>query len=184
MTAVPAPAPAPVPGARHRRRAWGAGWAALLVAAAFCIWAVVSYWHAAQDPALRTKDLRDQVKQAGVLDLATLTSVKDTEITIWQHRWLAASAGALHATLQHSLGQYTQQITRARSSADGSVVAAAVTALDPRAGTAHLIASMRIIVTPDAGAPATEISRYAAAMTRTPDGWKVSSLTAIPAGST
>ncbi|OKJ93515.1 hypothetical protein AMK26_34065 [Streptomyces sp. CB03234] len=67
------------------------------------------------------------------------------------------------------------------ASARATVTDAALTALDVRAGTAELIATVRVETTPGDGRPAgTDRKRLEADLTRTGDGWKVTALTAVP----
>jgi Mce-associated membrane protein len=166
------------------RRAWRAGWALIVLAVAFTAWSGWSYWQADHSAALSIGRARDDALLAGSRELADLNSVNDKQIAAWQQRWLDASTGTLSAELRRTQAQSRNQITRARTSAQATVVGAAVTELDQQAGTAQLIASVLVQVTPDGGAAVTERNRYQAGLTRTPGGWRVSSLTAFkPAGS-
>jgi Mce-associated membrane protein len=42
---------------------------------------------------------------------------------------------------------------------------------------------VKIQLTPQTGSPSTQARRYEATLSRTNDGWKLASLTAVPAGS-
>jgi Mce-associated membrane protein len=74
-------------------------------------------------------------------------------------------------------------VKQSGTSTRGEVTAAAVTELDTRAGTAKLIATVEVHLTPPAGTPTTDRKRFEADLSRTGDGWKLSALTAVPAGS-
>lgn len=69
------------------------------------------------------------------------------------------------------------------TSTRGTVTDAAVTELDTRAGTAKLIATVQVQVTPAAGAATTDRKRFEAGLSRTAGGWKLTALTAVPVGS-
>jgi Mce-associated membrane protein len=69
------------------------------------------------------------------------------------------------------------------TSTRGTVTDAAVTELDTRAGTAKLIATVQVRVTPATGTATTDRKRFEAGLSRTADGWKLTALTAVPAGS-
>ncbi|EFL41509.1 conserved hypothetical protein, partial [Streptomyces griseoflavus Tu4000] len=88
--------------------------------------------------------------------------------------------------VEDSTGPLREELGRteakAGASARGTVTEAAVTALDTRAGTAKLIATVRVEVTP-AGAkkPATDRKRLEAVLARTGEGeWKVRAVSAVP----
>lgn len=68
------------------------------------------------------------------------------------------------------------------ASARATVTEAALTALDERAGTAKLIATVRVDVTPrGGGAATTDRKRLEAVLTRTgEDTWRVAALSAVP----
>ncbi|GHB45333.1 hypothetical protein GCM10010331_35860 [Streptomyces xanthochromogenes] len=57
---------------------------------------------------------------------------------------------------------------------------AAVTELDDRSGTAKLIATVEVRVTPAGGAATTDRKRLEAALERTDGGWKLKALSAVP----
>jgi Mce-associated membrane protein len=152
-------------GASRTRRAWAAGWAALAVTAAFALWAGVSYWQAAASASVTLGQARDQVLAAARQEIADLNTVQPGRIGAWQARWLADPAARA-------------QIGKVRTSAQGTVTDAAVTRLDDQAGTAQVIATVRVRQTAPGGASDTISNRYLAGLTRTAAGWKISSLTA------
>jgi Mce-associated membrane protein len=92
-------------------------------------------------------------------------------------QWLDATAGDLHEQLKRT---GTRKDT-GTASARATVTDAALTALDNRAGTAELIATVRVETTPGDGEPTgTDRKRLEATLARTGDGWKVTALTAVP----
>jgi Mce-associated membrane protein len=167
-----------VPPSRPRRQAWAAGWAALAVTIAFAVWSGVSYWQATASAPVTLGQARDQVLQAGQQEIADLNTVQPTQIGAWQARWLADTTGAEHAHVQQTDPAARAQIEKIRTSSRGTVTDAAVTRLDDQAGTAQIIATVRVRQTAPSGASDTISNRYLAGLTRTSDGWKISSLTA------
>lgn len=165
---------------RTRRKLWRIGWASLIVAAAFAGWSGYSWWHAGHDDTAARARMRDDVLHAGTQEIATLNTMDPAHLDQGLRRWLNASTGTLHAQLRSTEPQSRQQIEQARSTASGRVTDAAVTQLNRQAGTADMIASVDIRVTPRAGSATTQRNRYRAGLTLTADGWKLSSLTAIP----
>lgn len=164
-----------------RRRLWRIGWAALLVAAVFAGWSGFSWWQADHDDAVSLGRTRDDVLRAGTQEIATLNTMDPRHLDHGLRLWLDASTGALRDQLRDSEPRSRQQIELAKSMAAGRVTDAAVTKLDQRTGTAEMIATVDIQVTPQTGSATTERNRYRAGLTRTAEGWKLSSLTALPA---
>lgn len=145
-------------------------------------------WSAAHTPARSAvPDLgndRDLVLKSGRQQLSTLTSMDYTQVDAGLQAWLNSTTGFLRDQLVRDAAENKKKIQSKRTKAVGSVVEAAVTALDLRAGNAKVIASVRIQVTPSDGtAPGVQGQRYEVGMTRTAEGWKLTSLTAIPVSS-
>jgi Mce-associated membrane protein len=187
-TSLDTDVPAPVAGGVRRwtsgRRGWAVGGALVAVAAVFAALSAVSSYDAGHSDAARFAADRDQALAAGRQEIATLDSMDYRHADAGLRAWLAASTGPLHDELQRSQAQSTKQIQQGRTVAVGQVVDAAVTELDDRAGTAQVIASVRIVLTPGGGTASTQRNRYQAGLTRTGDGWRLSSLTAIPVSAT
>lgn len=166
------------PASWPRSRAWAAGAAALAVTAAFAVWAGASYWQAAASASVTLGAARDQVLQAARQEIADLNTVQPGRISAWQARWLADTTGTEHTQVQQTDPAARAQIEKVRTSAQGTVTGAAVTSLDYQAGTAQVIATVRVRQTAPSGASDTVSNRYLARLTRTAAGWKISSLTA------
>ncbi|ANH93995.1 hypothetical protein A8713_24830 [Streptomyces sp. SAT1] len=160
------------------RRARVLAGAALALALAFCGAGAWTYAQARGDDSLAYGRARDAVLADGRRNIAALTTFDASTRQTAQagvSAWRAASIGPL----QEELGR-TEAKTGA--SARGTVTEAAVTALDTRAGTAKLIATVRVDVTP-AGSktPTTDRKRLEAVLARTgEDEWKVKALDAVP----
>ncbi|MEU3608906.1 hypothetical protein AB0E83_26175 [Streptomyces sp. NPDC035033] len=152
--------------------------AALAVALGFCGTGAWSYAQARTDQELAFGRERDTALAEGrrhltVLNTLDASSRERAEAGI--RAWRDASTGPLRTELAR-----TEPKTGA--SARATVTEAALTALDPRAGTAKLIATVRVDVTPrGAGATTSDRKRLEAVLTRTGENtWRVSALSAVP----
>ncbi|PCG83764.1 hypothetical protein CIB93_22820 [Streptomyces sp. WZ.A104] len=162
-----------------------AGWAALLVAALLCGLGAWSYGQARDDRSLAHAKARDTALAQGKRHLATLNSLDGTDagrVDAGLRAWLDSSTGPLHDQLKRTAKADAKTLTTAGDTARGKVTAAALTALDERTGTAELIATVDVEVTPRTGAAGTQRKRFGATLARTADGWKVKALTAIGTG--
>ncbi|CAM5277540.1 Mce-associated membrane protein OS=Streptomyces tendae OX=1932 GN=GUR47_10385 PE=4 SV=1 [Streptomyces tendae] len=152
--------------------------AGLVLALAFCGTGAWTYTQARTDDALEYGRERDEALADGREGIAVLTTLdaatrQRAERSI--RDWRAVSTGPLREELGGTEA-------KAGSSARGTVTEAAVTALDTRSGTAKLIATVRVEVTPAGTAkPATDRKRLEAVLSRTGEGeWKVRALSAVP----
>jgi Mce-associated membrane protein len=161
------------------------GWAALLAAVLVCALGGWSYTQARGDDTLSYAEARDAALAEGKRHLARLNSLdgKDaTTVGTGLDAWLGASTGPLHERLKGTRSSDANELTKSGSTARGKVTDAALTALDERTGTAELIATVDVEVTPRTGRAGTERKRFEATLARSGDGWRVSALTAIPIG--
>ncbi|WP_425559761.1 hypothetical protein [Kitasatospora terrestris] len=169
------------PGARTGwRRA--AAWAAVLLAAAFCVLAGGRYWQVRTSDTLAFGQARDAALAQGRSALDRLNTVDAGQAEASLRGWLEVTTGPLHDQLQRTGDADATTLRQAGTSAHGSVTDAALTELDTRAGTARLIATVTVELSPKAGSPSTDRKRFEAGLARTADGWKVTSLTAVPVG--
>lgn len=152
-------------------------WAAVAVAALLCGLAAWSYARAAGDGSRAYAETRDDALDAGRGHLARLSSVDAAHPDAARTQWLDATTGDLHEQLKKAGPRKDTGTASARA----TVTDIALTALDDRAGTARLIATVRVETTPRDGRPTgTDRKRLEATLTRTGDGWKVTALTAVP----
>lgn len=167
-----------------RARSLG-GWAVLLAAALICALGGWSYAQARGDDSLAYAKSRDAALAEGKQHLARLNSLDGTNastVDAGLRAWLGASTGPLHDQLKRTRSKDADDMTKSGSTARGKVTDAALTALDARTGTAELIATVDVEVTPRTGKAGTERKRFEATLARTGDGWKVKAFTAIPIG--
>ncbi|WP_326701033.1 hypothetical protein OG909_29285 [Streptomyces sp. NBC_01754] len=168
-----------------RTKRWG-GWAVLCAAVLVCALGGWSYAQARGDDTLSYAKSRDAALADGTRHLARLNSMdggSEESVESGLTAWLAASTGPLRDRLEDSRTKDTAALTASGTTARGKVTDAALTALDERAGTAALIATVDVEVTPRTGEGGTERKRFEASLARTGDGWKVTALDALPVGS-
>ncbi|MDT0611819.1 hypothetical protein [Streptomyces lancefieldiae] len=160
---------------RRARLLAGAG---LALALAFCGTGAWTYAQARGDDSLAYGRERDEALVDGrdrLSALHTLDASSRERAQVSLQAWRAASTGPLREELGRTRPEKG-------ASARGTVTEAALTALDTRAGTAKLIATVRIEVTP-AGAKrtTTDRKRLEAVLARTGEGeWKVRAVSAVP----
>ncbi|WP_217143671.1 hypothetical protein [Streptomyces sp. AC627_RSS907] len=160
---------------RRARALAGAGTA---LALAFCGAGAWTYAQARGDDSLSYGRERDEALADGRATLTALTTL-DASSTERARAGIRAWRTASTGPLREELGRTEP---KAGASARGTVTEAALTALDPRAGTAKLIATVRVEVTPaGSGKPTTDRKRLEAVLARTGEGeWKVKALSAVP----
>ncbi|MFD4635411.1 hypothetical protein ACFVYR_37655 [Streptomyces sp. NPDC058284] len=160
---------------RRARILTGAG---LALALAFCGTGAWTYAQARGDDSLSYGRERDEALTDGRDRLAVLNTLDASSRQRARggiQEWRAASTGPLREELGDTA-------PRKGASARGTVTEAALTALDTHAGTAKIIATVRVEVTP-AGTkkPTTDRKRLEAVLARTGEGeWKVKALSAVP----
>ncbi|MFJ8888401.1 hypothetical protein ACIRJR_34060 [Streptomyces sp. NPDC102402] len=162
------------------------GWACVLGAVLVCAFGGWSYAQARGDDTLAYAEARDAAMADGRKNLARLSSMDGSDaasVRTGLSAWLSASTGPLHDRLESTRKKDTAELAEDGATARGKVTDAALTALDRRAGTAALIATVDVEVTPRAGKGGTERKRFEASLARTADGWKIKALDAIPVGS-
>ncbi|MFC8896983.1 hypothetical protein [Streptomyces cinereoruber] len=160
----------------RRVRLLGAG--ALVVALGFCGTGAWTYAQARSDEGLSFGRERDTALAEGrqrLTVLNTLDASTRERAEAGVRAWREASTGPLRT----ELGRTAPAVG---ASARAEVTEAALTALDVRAGTAKLIATVRVDVTPRGSAAATsDRKRLEAVLNRTGENtWKVAALSAVP----
>ncbi|KAA6216359.1 hypothetical protein [Streptomyces filamentosus] len=160
----------------RRGRLLAAG--ALAVALGFCGTGAWTYAQARTDQELAFGRARDTALAEGRRHLAVLNTLDAStreRAEAGVRSWRDAATGPLRT----ELGRTEPAVG---ASARGTVTEAALTSLDERAGTAKLIATVRVDVTPRGGAAATsDRKRLEAVLTRTGENtWKVAALSAVP----
>ncbi|TXS07575.1 hypothetical protein EAO73_02750 [Streptomyces sp. col6] len=168
-----------------RNRTLG-GWAVLLIAALVCALGGWSYAQVRGDDDLSYSKSRDAALADGRQALARLNSLdgKDaTSVDAGLSGWLDSATGPLYDQLKRTRKKDAADLKQAGATARGKVTDAALTELDDRTGTALMIATVDVEVTPRTGKAGTERKRFEATLARTGDGWKIKALTALGIGS-
>lgn len=175
------PPKAPVRAAVRRRATlvWTAGWTVAALLLGLAAW---SYAATRGDDALRFGKARDAALAAGRQDIARLNTVDAAHLDRDLGLWLDATTGPLHDQLTRTHSADTDQLKASGTSTRGTVTDAAVTELDTRAGTAKVIATVQVRVTPRDGTATTDRKRFEAGLSRTGGSWKLTALTAVPVG--
>ena len=151
--------------------------AVAVVFAAWAGWSWLSAPRAATDAVVRDQALREG--EQAVLNFNTLGYRTVTQgVKLWEQ----SSTGTLHSEIAAGQSSFEQQIEQAKSTTTARILDGALTALNTRAGTASIIVALQITVTPAHGAAVTKQSREEGVLTRTPSGWKLSSLAQVPVG--
>ncbi|GAA0602034.1 hypothetical protein GCM10010174_17590 [Kutzneria viridogrisea] len=167
----------------EQSRTRGAVPVVLAVAAlAFAGWAGWSWWSAAHDESRQFAVDRSAVVDAAQQDLVRMNTLDYRKVDEGMKSWLDVSTGTLHEQLAKTTDDGKKQLAQAKTVTSAKLLDSAVTALDQRAGTARLIASVEVEVTPETGDKVTKRNRFQAELTRTDQGWKLSALAAVPAG--
>ncbi|MEV0090795.1 hypothetical protein [Streptomyces sp. NPDC050738] len=158
------------------------GWVVAVAALLFCGFSGWVYWETRDDDALTFSASRDAALSAGRERVAELNTLDVSHTDDGLKVWLDASTGALHDKLESTRATDRTTLARAGTSARGTVTDAALTALDERAGTASMIATVTVDITPKGGTATSDRKRFEATLARTSDGWKVTALNAVPVG--
>ncbi len=184
VTDTPHPPAAVADGAARRGRSVLVAVAAVLLAAAtvFAGWGGWSWYAAAHDESLAFVNARDEALRAGREHLAQLTTLDHHDVDAGIQRWLDVSTGSLHEELSGTDESTRTTLRTGGAVSTGTVLDAAISELDQRAGTARMLASVEITVTKEGEAPATKRNRFVAQLTRTDAGWKLSAIDQVPLG--
>jgi Mce-associated membrane protein len=153
-----------------------------VLAALFAAWSGWSWSRASTAGPPPAAQLRDQVLQAGEQAVQNFNTLDYRRVTAGLALWEQSSTGPLHTEIITGRAQFEQQIQQTKTITTARILDGALTALNPRAGTASIIAAVQITVTPASGSPVIKQSRLAGTLTKTSSGWKLSQLGQVPVG--
>src|SRR6516162_7210997 len=153
-----------------------------VLAAVFAAWSGWSWYRASNAGPPAGAQLRDQVLQAGEQAVQNFNTLDYRKVAAGLALWEQSSTGPLHAEISTGRAQFERQIKQTKTITTARILDGALTALNPRAGTASLIVAVQITVTPASGSPVTKQSRLAGQLTRVRGGWKLSALGQVPVG--
>ena len=153
-----------------------------ILAALFAAWSGWSWYRASTAGPPPDAQLRDQVLQAGEQAVQNFNTLDYRKVAAGLALWEQSSTGPLHTEISKGRAQFESQIQQTKTITTARVLDGALTALNPRAGTASIIVAVQITVTPANGSPVTKQSRLAGTLTKTSSGWKLSQLGQVPVG--
>lgn len=138
-----------------------------------------AWWGTAIRPAAHQLSIAGSPSPAAAVaasEIATLNTFSARDAGTDVRHWLDATSGPLHEDIAASAASTADRIAADGISATGTVTDLAFVSAS------RVIATVRVDVVPRSGAAATDRRRVAADVVRTPEGWRLTSLTAIPAG--
>ncbi|MCT2592405.1 hypothetical protein LHJ74_21275 [Streptomyces sp. N2-109] len=153
----------------------------LVVSTLFCAFSLWAYVRADGDGDLSYARARDDALGAARTHVARLSSMDGTHVAEGLRKWRESATGPLRDELERTRGKSAEVLKEEGTTTRGTVTDAAVTQLDERAGTAKVIAMVRVAVEPRRGEATTDRKRFEAGLARTADGWRLTSLQAVPA---
>ncbi len=156
--------------------------ASLLLAAAvvFAAWSGWQ-WHSAPRTSADAQ-VRDQALRAGEQAVLNFNTLDYRTVGQGLKLWEQSSTGSLHSQVVAGQASFAEQIGQAKTITTAKILDGALTGLNVRAGTASVIVALQVTVTPVHGQAAIKHSRLAGQLSRTPAGWKLSSLGQVPVG--
>ncbi|MBO2457569.1 hypothetical protein [Actinomadura violacea] len=130
----------------------------------------------------REAALRDQVAAAATQDVINLNTLDYRTTAADLDRWQNSATGTLYAQITSGRAQLEAEAAKDKTVSSASVLAVAVTEFDRRAGKAAVLATVRVTVTKSGGKGGAAISRLIGQLSRTPAGWKMSTLSSAGGG--
>jgi Mce-associated membrane protein len=156
---------------------------AVAVIAAGCAgWFGWSWYHAAHSGSVASARLRDQVLRQGEQEVQNFNTLDYQNLSRGLSLWQSSSTGTLHTEVTRGQAQFEQAVRKARTVTTATVLDAALTTLNPKAGTASIIVALQITVKPATGSATVKLSRLQGALQRTGSDWKLSALGQVPVG--
>jgi Mce-associated membrane protein len=141
--------------------------------------ALVVYLTSNSSPDPSAAAARDTMLLSARQDIVVLNTLDYRDVDAGLKRWAAASTGTLHNSLTNVTASEKQHIVSAKSVTTAKVLDAAVVSLDTKAGSATVIASIDITVTPDGGKAVVKRERLRAELTRVGSVWRVNSIAQV-----
>ncbi|MCK8680635.1 hypothetical protein [Streptomyces lichenis] len=152
----------------------------LPVALAVCGFSGWRLHQALTDPGTAAARARDSALADGRSRIARLNSADPARGGADLDAWLDATTGPLHHEYRRLRDQRAAAPAESGTATTARVTDAALTSLDERAGTARMIATLRIEAAARGGERTADRGRFEAVLARTGDGWKLTSLSAVP----
>jgi Mce-associated membrane protein len=141
-------------------------------------WYGVAWYRAVNDPEQTNATMRDEALRDARQIIVNLEAVSYDTLDADLDRWESSITGPLLDDFRNSRSRYADQIRKAQSKAEPKVVDAAVTELNPTAGTAKVLVFVDLTVIEHKDGKesgrATRRQRIKMELTRTDQGWKAS----------
>ncbi|WP_370942935.1 hypothetical protein AB5J62_28150 [Amycolatopsis sp. cg5] len=141
-------------------------------------WFGWSWWSAAHDDGVSLARDRDAVLSAASTELVVLNTIDHRTAAADVDKWIAATTGRLGKDLADDRQVQVDRAASTQAVASAVLKQAAVTEVNPAAGTARVIAVLDVLVGTGGAAPAPNVSRLNVDLERTTAGWKVSAIQA------
>lgn len=172
--------------------------ALVVVAAGIAVWALVALVSANGDVSdaeraaaeaedrlaeLRADDdlvaagVRDEVAKAARNAIAVMNTMDYREVDAGLAEWADVTTGDLHEEIT---GIDLPSLANAKSISEGTVVSVAVRELDPGAGTATVLAAVKVSVSTRGQEATDRHQRMEATLRRTDEGWKLDGIAQVP----
>ena len=160
----------------------------LVVIAAVCAGWFGWSWHnssasAATSPSTAGATVVQRALRQGEQDVQAFNTLSYKDLAGGLKQWQAASTGVLRQETTSGWSGFAKQVIKAKTITTATILDAAITSLDQQKHTAGIIAAVQITVTPATGSAATKRNRLSGTLSETPSGWKLSSLSVVPVGS-
>lgn len=145
-------------------------------AAAVAVWFGIALANASTDDSLDRARVRDEVDRVARQAIITFNTLDYRKADEGLDKWLAVSTGDLHNEVAGRRESGKKAIEAAKNVTTAEVLSLAITDLNEFDGTATLIATVKVVVTPEGKQPTPKWLPIQGALQRTPDGWKLSNL--------
>jgi Mce-associated membrane protein len=155
---------------------------ALGLAVGFTGFAGWTYLHTRNDDRLAFASDRDSVLRTGRSQVAVLTTLDSHDVDGALNRWLSITTGPLHDQVAATSEATKTTLRSAGTVATGTILDAAVSELDQRAGTAKLLVSVEITTAKPGQPDAAKRNRFVVGLSRDQGDWKLSALDQVPLG--
>lgn len=134
---------------------------------------------AATDDGFELAQARDAVLVDARQAAINLNTLDHRDVQAGLDLWEQTSTGSVLEEFRANREQYAQFVAESKRTTEATVTDAAVAELDLRAGVARVLVGVDVQVTPEGQEPVLTRQRLQLEMTRTPEGWKASSLAPV-----
>jgi Mce-associated membrane protein len=142
-------------------------------------WFGLSWYMAAHDKSLAVRAERDAVLRDAAQATFALNNIDYRHVQDGLTLWEQSATGPLLTQLRTNHDSYARAITDSATVTNGTVVDAAVAALDQQAGTAQALVALDVTSQVEKGDPGCVHRRVHLDMVRAGQSWKVSNLTPV-----